>query len=169
MGTQRRMSRSVGYWGVKRTNENGERLAARQAGRVRRVGVRGKLGSKARRNFQQSRSLCSRAAKGVPSHVYNVRDPSDPSDPSDPRAFLSFPPRLRTGCTRACRENSIASKPLRAIFTCASSRIFPPPIKPATHPRAGGMSFDCHSHESVYFDTGERPFSIASTGLVPLD
>lgn len=55
------------------------------------VGVRGKPGSKARRNFQQSRSLCWRAAKGVASRVYIMflwRIPFLPS----------FSPRLRIGC-----------------------------------------------------------------------
>lgn len=56
-------ARSALYRGTKRTRRQGEEEGAGG------VGVRGKPGSKARRNFQQSRSLCWRAAKGVASHV----------------------------------------------------------------------------------------------------
>lgn len=51
------------YWG-------GRGGGGEEEGAMGGVGVRGKPGSKARRNFQQSRSLCWRAAKGVASHVY---------------------------------------------------------------------------------------------------
>lgn len=74
MGTAAAASVPIGerYRGTKCTGEilGREREGGGEEEGVGGVGVRGKPGSKARRNFQQSRSLCWRAAKGVASRVY---------------------------------------------------------------------------------------------------
>lgn len=104
-----------------------------------RVGERGKPGSKARRNFQQSRSLCSRVAKGVPSHVYNV-------PLTNPVRFLFF--AALTHWLRTCRKNSIAGKPLRAPFPRAPLFVFF--VRRC-------VSFDCHSHGSTLMGVITKP------------
>lgn len=104
MGTAAAASVPIGerYRGTKCTGEilGREREGGGEEEGVGGVGVRGKPGSKARRNFQQSRSLCWRAAKGVASRVYNA--PMANSFPLSRHAYASV--------AYTCRKNSIAGE-----------------------------------------------------------